>query len=496
MGMRSRALAVATAFGVAGFGGTALADGAGDGTDAEALQRKVEEQDRRIRELEGASMTRDEVVQAVDRYLGSSGSAPVSLVGGGADEGKAGFPKGKKPFIKEGPNKIEFAFRNQVRWQGFAYSDDAVGTLKSPADTLSDAAPRDRSGFEIERLYFGLDGSVFCEDITFKLELNFDADSGTGIEKRYAYMDWKYSGDHHVRAGSDKVPYSWEEQTSSSALAFVDRSIVSKAFELGFDNGVSLWGTFGGCECPKQFMYKVNVSDGEGAIHRGSVFNTDAFDTYSDQFLYAGQLEWNITCKDWKWDEVDHRPCDERCHLDASLGAAAYYENDDDTKRDQWGGLKVRGSGPAERTGLNFWARARYDGWTAIAEYYHRAIKYTGTSTSPDQTDSGAHVMLNHRFAESNWGVGVRAGLIWIDDDYDSITVGGTPVAFEDTITEFGACVNYYFWDHSNKLTADVVFVQDNSGVSSSSGGFLVDPAKGVVIEDGVMFRVQWQLNL
>jgi hypothetical protein len=481
--------------------GVALAGAARaeEGADVAALERRLAEQERRIRELEGSAMTQEEMALAVDRYLAS---APTVMLVGGADEkGEAGFKSGKKPFIKQGANKIEFAFRNQVRYEAFLYSDDAVGTLKSPPATLDDDAPRDRSGFEIERLYFGLDGTVFCEDLTFKLELNFDSDNGTGVEKRYAYIDWKYAGEHHVRAGGDKTAYSFEENVSSGSLAFVDRSIVTKGFELGFDTGVSLWGYFGDCECPKRFFYKVQAVNGEGAVSRGSVFNTDAFDTFSDQLLFAGMFEWNVTCEEWKWDLVDHRPCDKRCEWLVSVGAAGYYENDDDEIRSQPGGLRLGSSGFLTRWGLNAWARAAWNGFTFLLEGYRRTIDYTAEgSTAEEQTDYGAHFLAHYRFADSNWGVGLKAGAIWLDDDYDVRTVGSgaaaVDVPLEDMIWEVGAVVNYFFWDHSHKLSADVTWVNDNSGVSSSSAGYLVNPGAGVVIEDGLLLRVQWQLSL
>jgi hypothetical protein len=470
--------------------------------DVSDVKQELDALKRRVRELEGSTLTQDEINAAVGRYVESAPSAV--LVGGGAD-GKAGWTSGKKPYIKEGDNKLEFAFRNQVRYQWFAYSDSAEGSRVDSIggkDTtvLSDNPPRDRSGFEIERLYIGFDGTVFCPDFSFKLELNFDADSGTGVEKKYAYLDWKYYKEHHVRAGSDKVFNSMEENTSSSAQAFVDRSIVCKAFELGFDTGACLWGNFGpgGCGddegCPKMFMYKFQVGNGEGLINRGSVFNTDARDTYSDQVLISGAFEWTPTCKDWKPDLVDSRACDKRCRLDLSVGVGAYFENDDDSKHDQWGGLALRGKGPADRTGANLWVRGQWNGFSWIAEGYYRDIDYSDSSYK-QQTDYGAELTVHYRFPTSNWGVGARYGVIWIDSDYRSTTVNGVNVNFADTIQEAGLAVNYFFFDHNNKITADVNWVMDNSGVSSSSAGYLVDPAKGVVIEDGIFLRVQWQLN-
>ena len=475
---------------------TAFADDVSDvKSELEALKQRIAAQDRKIRELENKAPTQDEIAAAVGRYLEST-PASAYLVGGADAAGTAGWPMGGAPFIQQGPNKINFRIRNQVRYEGFLYSDHAVGSLNTPANTLSGEPPRDRTGFEIERLYFGCDGTVFCPDISFQVLLNFDSDTGSGVEKEFLWLDWKFLGENHVRAGVDKVPFTYEEQNSTAALAFVDRSMVCKAFALGSDTGVALWGNFGSCECPKQFLYKVAASTGEGPVEQaGSVYSTDAFGTYSDNLLFSGTLEWTLTCKDWKFDEVDNRPCAERGRLDASVGVCAYYEDDDDTSEKSPGALALRSVGPLQRYGLGAWARARWNGWTAIAEYDMRSIDYTRSSTAPDQSDSGAELTVHYRFAESNWGLGAKAGIIWLDDDYRSLTVGNSVVPIADSISEYGFVVNYFFWDNNNKITADVTWVNDNSAVSSSAAGYLVDPTKGVVIEDGILLRIQWQIQ-
>ncbi len=481
---------------VLGAASPLLADGE-DGLkdEVQALKRRVEEQDRRLREMSGSAMTRDEVTSAVDRYLASNPS-PI-LVGGDEAAGSAGFPLGKHPFLKQGPNRLDIGLREQVRYESFLYSTDGVGTLKSPANTLSGEEPRDRSAFEVERMVLTFEGSVFCEDLTFQFQWNLDSDGGTGVEKRAEWLDWKYAGEHHVRAGNDKIPFGWEENTSSGALAFVDRNLASRAFSLGWDTGVSLWGRFGDCEHPKRFWYRAMVANGEGNGGQTNVFSADAFDTFSDQVLLAGALEWNITCRDWKWDEVDLRDCEGRNRLDASLGVSAYHENDDDASLSAPGGLAVKAPGPLERTGLNAWFRAQWRGWSFQSEWFSRHVSFTRGSASPDQDDSGFYAQLHHRFGDSPWGLGAKYAVVWADDDtYDSAVVGGSPVDLDPTMSEFGVVVNYFFWDHLNKLSLDASWVRENSGVSSSSTGYLVDPAKGVVVEDGLLLRLQWQISL
>ena len=479
--------------------GTVRADDADLRSELEALKRRVAEQERRLRTLDNAAPSQDELQAAVAGYLAS---APAVAFVGGDEGGKAGFPLGKKPFIEQGPNKLEIGMRWQVRYSAFNYSDDAIGTVADgatpPNYSVSDAGPRDRSGFELERMLLDFGGTIFCKDISYFFQVDFDSDSGSGISKRFAYVDWKYSGEHHVRAGADKTPYSYEVNNSSGALAFVDRSIATAAFDLGWSTGVSAWGHFGPCDCPKQFLYKVAVANGEGRLDQeggsgaGGVFNRDAQDTYSDNLLFAGLLEWVITCNEYKWDEVDSRDCDKRCDLQAALGASAYFENDDDSQHGSWGSLALRSTGRAERSGLNAWFRAQYQGFSFLLEGFQRSIEYS--SGAPDQVDQGVHALVHYRFADSNWGLGVRGGMVFLDDNYAAIPVGAGAVAIEDTISEVGVVVNYFFWNHNNKLSLDVNWVQDNSGVNTSSAGYMWGVNKGVVVEDGVMVRLQWQV--
>jgi hypothetical protein len=200
---------------------------------------------------------------------------------------------------------------------------------------------------------------------------------------------------------------------------------------------------------------------------------------------------------------VDHRSCEERCSLRLALGAAAYYENDDDSTHSAWGGLRLGSSSDrADRYGLNAWVRMHYNGWSVFGEFLLRNVDYQRTSggaesTNPEQEDMGAHLLVHYRFADSNWGIGARGGIIWLDDDYLTVGVDSPgPVEVEDTITEVGLVVNYFFWDHNHKISADVNWVQDNSGVNSSSAGYMNGVSRGVVVEDGIMFRLQWQLSL
>ena len=82
----------------------------------------------------------------------------------------------------------------------------------------------------------------------------------------------------------------------------------------------------------------------------------------------------------------------------------------------------------------------------------------------------------------------VDAASVWADDDYYKGVL-------KDRMSEYGLVVNYFVWDHANKTSLDVSRVVDNGGVSATSPGYMVSATKGVVLEDGWMLRLQWQVN-
>ena len=298
-------------------------------------------------------------------------------------------------------------------------------SLTTPADTLSGAArPATASGFEIERLYFGVEGTVFCPDITYQLMLNFDSDTGGERREgvRVARLEVRRRdttcGPASTRCRSRTRSRTRRARSRSSIAA-----MVCKAFALGSDTGVTLWGYFGdACECPKQFMYKVAASTGEGTVEQaGSVFNTDAFDTYSDQLLFSGdaRVEHHLQGLDVRRGRQPRlrRP---RAGSTRASASARLLRGRRRLER-QVAGRRSRSGrpGPLQRSGhRRVVPRAlervdRCSPSTTCATSTTRAA-----STAPDQTDSGAEATLHYRFADSNWGVGAKAGIIWLDSDY------------------------------------------------------------------------------
>src|SRR5262245_56544457 len=94
---------------VAGPDGANGTSSESDGPDAEArqelesLKRRLEDQKRRVAQVEGSALSDDEIAAAVSAY--SARDTVATTFVGGADGGKAGWPLGKRAFIAEGPNR-------------------------------------------------------------------------------------------------------------------------------------------------------------------------------------------------------------------------------------------------------------------------------------------------------------------------------------------------------------------------------------------------------
>ena len=120
-------------------------------------------------------------------------------------------------------------------------------------DTTQDSA------FDVRRLYLGVKGHVYG-DWKYELTQNIDESAGTdnkGLE--YAFVEYAGNPNAHVRIGSQKFHYSFEEITSSRFTDFAERSVVNKMV-VGKDRGVNIFGA----PIKNQFMYSFGYANGNG----------------------------------------------------------------------------------------------------------------------------------------------------------------------------------------------------------------------------------------
>jgi len=144
-----------------------------------------------------------------------------------------GYKDGYKCKSKDGQFGFQIAGRIQQDYRD--YDSTSTGT----------------DAMDIRRLYFGIKGHVYG-DWKYELTKNFDDDA---VE--YAFIEYAGNKNAHVRIGSQKFSYSFEEITSSRFTDFVERSLINKMV-IGKDRGVSVFGE----PIKNQFAYAVGYFNG------------------------------------------------------------------------------------------------------------------------------------------------------------------------------------------------------------------------------------------
>lgn len=156
--------------------------------------------------------------------------------------------------------KMRFRIRGQFRL-----------TVDDPEDGLTS------TNFSVPRLRLKWDGFAFKPWFLYTVQLNVNDD----LDLRDMFFTAAYDNNIMPRIGQWKVPFGRQELTSSSALQFINRSIVNDEFGLGRDRGVALMGGFG----PQyNFAYSAGVFNGDG--RNGSSVDSN--------LLYAGRIQYGI----------------------------------------------------------------------------------------------------------------------------------------------------------------------------------------------------------
>jgi phosphate-selective porin OprO and OprP len=172
---------------------------------------------------------------------------------------------------------LEISNRVQVRFTEELPDDDTQ--LAGTGD-----AGDPRGSFRIRRAKFKLEGWMMKSWLTYELQLNWPAVSGSnaGAILEDAAFDLDFSkGKSTLRAhvGQFKVPFGAQEMMSSGNQMFVDRALASNTFFRGRDTGIALWGVSPG----NRLEWRVGMFNGNGVTRAA---NDNA------QFQYNARVLW------------------------------------------------------------------------------------------------------------------------------------------------------------------------------------------------------------
>lgn len=133
------------------------------------------------------------------------------------------------------------------------------------------------TNFSVARLRLKWDGYAFKPWFLYTVQVNVSDD----LDLRDMYFTAAYDNNIMPRVGQWKVPFGRQELTSSSALQFVNRSIINDEFGYGRDRGVALMGGLG----PQyNFSYSGGIFNGDGRNGKSRDSN----------LLYAGRIQLGV----------------------------------------------------------------------------------------------------------------------------------------------------------------------------------------------------------
>ena len=466
MAIWTAAAAVAASCAVAG---AACAD---DSTEARlaAVEKRLQD---------SSAPSAREIQAAVDSYLASAGS-DATLVGGTA--GAAGYDHGF--WIRGGTFLLKTNLTIQARYETFRWNDET--DEPSPGGDLS--------GFSLPRVTLKFSGDATC-DVHYYAEFEF----GHAYPPNWDSMSEMTMLDDHLSSGRQNVGNcreAWIEYESSPMLAirmgllktantrqlmtppemqqFVDVSLAAASVGMMMpgwtdrnrDYGIALHGAFG---CDGAWSYLATVTNGDGPATRNVLDRTT-----NDNLAYSLRVN---------WDAIGHMGYEEcalnqrQCTWALSVGAWAWAYSD------------VMSDKPHVNAGETWMAgvdaAGGYGGFTFCAAFTYGEMNNGDTGFAESNSTCWC-AQIGYLFPDTAWEIAARTS--WVSMDM------GAPMNMTVGAHEYAFAVNYFIDGHSDKLTADVSFIQADDDMNEFQDAYTGYQMTGT--GDAILLRFQWQLAL
>ena len=290
-------------------------------------------------------------------------------------------------------------------------------------------ASRLATGFEIERLYLGVDDGV-----SYNVVLNFDSDNAAGVEKEFMYLD---AARTTFAPASTKCHSRTRKQNSNGALALL-RSPACKAFVIGSDTGASLWATSArasvrSSSCRSSPQHRARSAPCSARTRSGRT-RASSSSRASSSGRSPARIGLRPACS---------RPCNERPVRTRASACAGTTRTGRRREREVAGATSpCAPRGPCSATPS---APGSAPGGTAGLRVAHAQRRLHRRLDCAHSAGLGAELTVHYWFADSNWGVGAKAGVLWLDSDYKTPEGGQLDRPIADTISEYGLVANYFF---------------------------------------------------
>jgi len=223
-------------------------------TEAEAEDQKL----LRLLVKKGV-ITEAEAAKVADGGAPARQAAKTERAAGEAPPGPRDDASTQKPGLNlsaKGEETVDLRFsgRVQAQYDHLAMEDDGVDRPTA-------------NHFYFRRLFLGakaeLENGFFAETV-----LDFAGDQGADVAFDKAYVAYGFEGGPNLRVGHVKVPFGFEETSSSAGLPTIERSAANRFFANDLDFSARHTGLHADGELPGGFNYAgavVNAAQGEGS---------------------------------------------------------------------------------------------------------------------------------------------------------------------------------------------------------------------------------------
>jgi hypothetical protein len=381
-------------------------------------------------------------------------------------------------FIKEaGANRLTFSGRIQGQWEMADYTQTAAG-VETQANDLNNVMMR--------RLYLGAKvdvGHGFSGELIWNFGDSSQGTSGVRAGAADKAVVTYVSELGQFDLGYQKVQFGQEENTSSSALFTVERSMVTRYWAES-NNGRRLG--FGARHVGLHYSNKVTIGEGgPGSFAYGAAI-VDAAQGYNNtgvnDFGYYANASFG-----WK-------PLGTTIGINYGLTPSAAAATSAVTS--------LNGE-IAMAQGFNPYFKYKTGDLTVVGEYIVTALDASSatvaSATGVDRDPSGYNITLAYKLSENLEAVARYSALDTdgrgqqVGDGFRDVVTTGTSGSTYDKSNSIFVGLNYYF----NKNNAKIQFGYEKAKLEGRISGYAVDGSSTVVDGDHAdadIFRVQAQV--
>lgn len=400
---------------------------------------------------------------------------------------QAGYDKGF--FIRSSDDQFKMVFNGRMQFRWSYYNANTRNQWRQPRLDRDD-----RTGMDIRRLRFGVQGHAFTPDLTYLLEFQADSPSSYDLAMQYAWVNYRFADEFQFRAGLIQVAGTRASFQSSANMQFPEYPMSDFLFTLGTGVGGRFWGQL----FNKRLEYYVDVVNSfNGPTNRTITPDPAELDNHPGLAFRAvwHALGDNPTQDFVSWGDIEH-------HETPALDLGFHYAFNEDhgdarTSRTIFGrrsalpgGFGVTTTNGLQINQFGLDAAFKFRGFSVSGEYYLQMVDPRHVGRTPF---TPLALLTGEGETTTNQGAYVQTGYFLpipgLEKKLELVArVGGVRTTAGDTegVWTYAGGVNYYFQGNRVKLQTEVERVYE---VPLSAGGTFANAN-----DDALVFRVQLQV--